>query len=105
MIKGCKNPYGLALQNQQAWIGQGENMQPYINYFSSHMQDYLGMVGQHLLLSFISVTLAVVIGVPFGILTTRSKKASRFITTVFSTCLLYTSAYLPGSLLPDEYSA
>ena len=100
MIKGCKNPYGLALQNQQAWIGQGENMQPYINYFSNHMQDYLGMVGQHLLLSFISVTLAVVIGVPFGILTTRSKKASRFITTVFSTLRIIPSLAILVLLIP-----
>ncbi|MDC7288749.1 ABC transporter permease [Blautia schinkii] len=75
-------------------------MELYIEYFSNHMGDYLGMVGQHIRLSLLAVFLAVVIGVPFGILTTKSKGVYQFITTIFSTLRIIPSLAILVILIP-----
>lgn len=75
-------------------------MQPYIEYFSTHLQDYIRMLGQHILISVLAVFFAVLIGVPFGILTLRSRKAYHFVTTIFSTLRIIPSLAILVLLIP-----
>lgn len=75
-------------------------MQSYIDYFSNHMGDYIGMVGQHIRLSLLAVVFAVLIGVPFGILTGRFRRLYQFITTIFSTLRIIPSLAILVILIP-----
>lgn len=79
---------------------KGSFMQPYVDYFSNHMGDYLGMVGQHIRLSLLAVACACLLGVPFGILAARSRRLYRLITTVFSTLRIIPSLAVLVILIP-----
>lgn len=75
-------------------------MQPYIDYFTNHMGEYMGLLTQHVRLSMLAVFFAVIIGVPFGILTTRSERLYQFITTIFSTLRIIPSLAILVILIP-----
>lgn len=44
-----------------------------IDYFQKDMNNYLQAIGQHLEISLLSLLVAAIIGIPFGILSTKTK--------------------------------
>ena len=51
-----------------------------IQYFNSYSNEYIEYLQQHLILSFISLGTAVVIGVPLGYISYKNKKIAEFVT-------------------------
>ena len=56
-----------------------------IDYFQKDMNNYLQAIGQHLEISLLSLLVAAIIGIPFGILSTKNKVWYRWVTTSFNT--------------------
>ncbi|AQS06305.1 ABC transporter permease [Clostridium beijerinckii] len=56
-----------------------------IDYFQKDMNNYLQAIGQHLEISLLSLFVAAIVGIPFGILSTKNKVWCRWITTWFNT--------------------
>jgi osmoprotectant transport system permease protein len=74
--------------------------QKIIEYFQNDMNTYLQAIGQHLTISLLSVFAAIIIGVPFGILSTKNKTWYRLITTGFNTLRIVPSLALLIMLIP-----
>ncbi|GFZ32389.1 glycine/betaine ABC transporter permease [Clostridium zeae] len=71
-----------------------------LEYFQNDMNTYLQAIGQHLTISLLSVLAAIIIGVPFGILSTKNKTCYRLITTGFNTLRIVPSLALLIMLIP-----
>ena len=54
-------------------------------YFLSNSATYLKAVEQHIWVSLLSILLAMIVGIPLGILSTKNKNLYKFITSVFNT--------------------
>ncbi len=55
-----------------------------IDYFQKDMNNYLQAIGQHLEISLLSLFVAAIVGIPFGILSTKNKVWYRWVTTWFN---------------------
>lgn len=71
-----------------------------LEYFQNDMNTYLQAIVQHLTISLLSVLAAIIIGVPFGILSTKNKTWYRLITTGFNTLRIVPSLALLIMLIP-----
>jgi osmoprotectant transport system permease protein len=71
-----------------------------LEYFQKNMDTYLQAVAQHLEISLLSLVIAIVIGVPFGILSTKNKIWYKWVTTVFNTLRIVPSLAILILLIP-----
>lgn len=71
-----------------------------IEYFQSDIGTYLQAIGEHMNISLLSLLAAVMIGIPFGILSTRNKAWYRWVTTVFNTFRVVPSLAVLILLIP-----
>lgn len=71
-----------------------------LEYFQKDMDNYLQAIGQHLTISLLSLLAAVIIGIPFGILSTKNKDWYQWITTVFNTLRIVPSLAVLIVLIP-----
>jgi osmoprotectant transport system permease protein len=71
-----------------------------LEYFQSNMDTYLQAVVEHLEISLLSLIIAIVIGVPFGILSTKNKIWYKWVTTVFNTLRIVPSLAILILLIP-----
>lgn len=69
-------------------------------YFQGNMNTYLQAVSEHLEISLLSLLAAVIIGIPFGILSTKNKTWYRWVTTVFNTLRIVPSLAVLILLIP-----
>ncbi|MGK0465630.1 ABC transporter permease [Clostridium sp.] len=71
-----------------------------LEYFQKNMDTYLQAVAQHLEISLLSLVIAIVIGVPFGIVSTKNKIWYKWVTTVFNTLRIVPSLAILIILIP-----
>jgi osmoprotectant transport system permease protein len=71
-----------------------------LEYFQKDMDTYLQAVGEHLAISLLSLLAAAVIGIPFGILSTKNKAWYKWVTTVFNTFRIVPSLAVLIFLIP-----
>lgn len=71
-----------------------------LEYFQKNMDTYLQAVVEHLEISLLSLIIAIVIGVPFGILSTKNKIWYKWVTTVFNTLRIVPSLAILILLIP-----
>ncbi|MEK6265029.1 MAG: ABC transporter permease [Clostridium sp.] len=71
-----------------------------LEYFQNNMDIYLQAVIEHLEISLLSLIIAIVIGVPFGILSTKNKVWYKWVTTVFNTLRIVPSLAILILLIP-----
>ena len=71
-----------------------------LEYFQNNMDTYLQAVVEHLEISLLSLIIAIVIGVPFGILSTKNKSWYKWVTTVFNTLRIVPSLAILILLIP-----
>lgn len=71
-----------------------------LEYFQKDMDTYLQAIGQHLTISLLSLLVAVIIGVPFGILSTKNKTWYQWVTTGFNTLRIVPSLAVLIMLIP-----
>lgn len=71
-----------------------------LEYFRNNMDTYLQAVVEHLEISLLSLIIAIVIGVPFGILSTKNKICYKWVTTVFNTLRIVPSLAILILLIP-----
>lgn len=64
------------------------------------MDTYLQAVGEHLTISLLSLLLAILIGIPFGILSTKNKTWYKWVTTTFNTLRIVPSLAVLIFLIP-----
>lgn len=74
--------------------------QKILEYFQKNMDTYLQAVVEHLEISLLSLIIAIVIGVPFGILSTKNKSWYKWVTTVFNTLRIVPSLAILILLIP-----
>lgn len=72
----------------------------FYNYLSSNYEQILNLLGQHIYLSIISVLIAVIIGIPLGILISREPKLSKTIIGATNVIQAVPSLALLGFLIP-----
>ena len=78
-----------------------ENMwQNILEYFQKDMDTYLQAIGQHLTISLLSLLAAAIIGIPFGILSTKNRTWYRWVTTGFNTLRIVPSLAVLIMLIP-----
>src|SRR6478609_908281 len=75
-------------------------MKDFIDYLSSNYQQIIGLLGQHIYLSIISVLIAIIIGIPLGILISREPKLSKPIIGTTNVIQAVPSSALLGFLIP-----
>jgi osmoprotectant transport system permease protein len=75
-------------------------MADFYNYLSSNYEQVLNLLGQHIYLSVISVLIAVIIGIPLGILISREPKLSKPIIGTTNVIQAVPSLALLGFLIP-----
>lgn len=75
-------------------------MKEFWNYIQSNYEQILNLLGQHLYLSIISVLIAIVIGIPLGILISREPKLSKPIIGMTNVIQAVPSLALLGFLIP-----
>lgn len=71
-----------------------------LEYFQKDMDTYLLAIGQHLTISLLSLLVAAIIGIPFGILSTKNKAWYRWVTTGFNTLRIVPSLAVLIMLIP-----
>lgn len=74
--------------------------QSILEYFQKDMNSYLEVLGQHLEISLISLLAAIIIGIPFGILSTKNKVWYQWVTTWFNTLRIIPSLAVLIMLIP-----
>lgn len=74
--------------------------QSIVKYFEQNMDTYLQAIGQHLMISLLSVLAAMVIGIPFGILATKNAGWYKRMTTTFNTLRIVPSLAILIFLIP-----
>lgn len=79
---------------------EGETLQVYIDYFSQNWQTYLQLIWQHVYISLTAVVIAIVVGIPCGILCLRLPKIRHFIITFVSTLRIIPSLAILVILIP-----
>jgi osmoprotectant transport system permease protein len=77
-----------------------EAFAPYINYFAENAQRFAAAIGEHFLLSGLSLLAACLLGLPLGILCSRSRRANFVITGVFSVARIIPSLAVLFLCLP-----
>ncbi|WNJ17779.1 ABC transporter permease/substrate-binding protein [Pontibacter sp. G13] len=75
-------------------------MNELLTYFSDHNSDFLLQLGRHLELTFMSVLLAVGIGIPLGVWASRNKWAERIVLSIAGMFQTIPSIALLGFLIP-----
>ena len=75
-------------------------MEKIMEYFMNNMDSYLLAVRQHIWVSLLSVACALLIGVPFGILSTKNDRAYQLVTSVFNTFRIVPSLAVLILLIP-----
>jgi osmoprotectant transport system permease protein len=75
-------------------------MGDFYNYLSTNYEQILNLLGQHIYLSIISVLIAVIIGIPLGILISRQPKLSKPIIGTTNVIQAIPSLALLGFLIP-----
>jgi osmoprotectant transport system permease protein len=75
-------------------------MGDFYNYLSANFEQILNLLGQHIYLSIISVLIAVLIGIPLGILISREPKLSKPIIGTTNVIQAVPSLALLGFLIP-----
>ncbi|WP_045523924.1 ABC transporter permease/substrate-binding protein [Neobacillus niacini] len=75
-------------------------MADFFKYLSSNYEQILNLLGQHIYLSVISVLIAVIIGIPLGILISREPKLSKPIIGTTNVIQAVPSLALLGFLIP-----
>jgi osmoprotectant transport system permease protein len=75
-------------------------MGDFYNYLSSNYEQIINLLGQHIYLSIISVLIAVIIGIPLGILISREPKLSKPIIGTTNVIQAVPSLALLGFLIP-----
>ena len=75
-------------------------MGDFYNYLSANFEQILNLLGQHIYLSIISVLIAVIIGIPLGILISREPKLSKPIIGTTNVIQAVPSLALLGFLIP-----
>ncbi|MGX6444176.1 ABC transporter permease/substrate-binding protein [Neobacillus sp. K501] len=75
-------------------------MAEFIKYITSNYEQILNLIGQHLYLSVFSVLIAIVIGIPLGILISREPKLSKPIIGATNVIQAVPSLALLGFLIP-----
>jgi osmoprotectant transport system permease protein len=75
-------------------------MADFYNYLSTNYEQILNLLGQHIYLSIISVLIAVIIGIPLGILISRQPKLSKPIIGTTNVIQAIPSLALLGFLIP-----
>lgn len=71
-----------------------------LEYFQKNMDTYLQAIGQHLEISLLSLLVAGIIGIPFGILSTKNKVWYQWVTTWFNTLRIVPSLAVLIMLIP-----
>lgn len=71
-----------------------------LEYFQKDMDTYLLAIGQHLTISLLSLLVAAIIGIPFGILSTKNKEWYQWVTTGFNTLRIVPSLAVLIMLIP-----
>lgn len=74
--------------------------QKVLEYFQKDMGTYLQAIGEHMTISLLSLLAAAVIGIPFGILSTKNKAWYGWVTTVFNTFRVVPSLAVLILLIP-----
>lgn len=75
-------------------------MSGFWNYLTSNYQQILSLLGQHIYLSIVSVLIAILVGVPLGILISREPKLSKPIIGTTNVIQAVPSLALLGFLIP-----
>jgi osmoprotectant transport system permease protein len=75
-------------------------MSEFWNYLTTNYQQILNLLGQHIYLSILSVIIAVIIGIPLGILISREPKLSKPIIGATNVIQAVPSLALLGFLIP-----
>lgn len=75
-------------------------MSDFYNYLSTNYEQILNLLGQHIYLSIISVLVAVIVGIPLGILISRQPKLSKPIIGTTNVIQAIPSLALLGFLIP-----
>jgi osmoprotectant transport system permease protein len=75
-------------------------MSNFLNYITSNYQQIIDLLGQHLYLSIISVLIAIIIGIPLGILISNEPKLSKPIIGTTNVIQAVPSLALLGFLIP-----
>jgi osmoprotectant transport system permease protein len=75
-------------------------MGDFYNYLSSNYEQIINLLGQHIYLSIVSVLIAVIIGIPLGILISREPKLSKTIIGTTNVIQAVPSLALLGFLIP-----
>lgn len=75
-------------------------MSQFWNYLTSNYEQVFNLVGQHLYLSVISVLIAIIIGIPLGILISREPKLSKPVIGTTNVIQAVPSLALLGFLIP-----
>jgi osmoprotectant transport system permease protein len=73
---------------------------PVLRFWQSHANELLGLLEQHLLLVCVSTTIAVLIGLPAGVIAARRPGAGRVILAAANIAQTIPSLALLGFLLP-----
>jgi osmoprotectant transport system permease protein len=71
-----------------------------IDYFTSNMDTYLASVQEHIIISLLSLFLAIIIGVPCGYASVKNKKNERWIVSLFQVLRIVPSLAVLIILIP-----
>lgn len=71
-----------------------------LGYFVNYLDTYLQAVREHLTISLLSLLIAIMIGIPFGILSTKNKTWYKWVTTTFNTLRIVPSLAVLIFLIP-----
>lgn len=69
-------------------------------YFSTNVSDYLLALQEHIGISLLALLVAMVIGIPFGVLCTRSSRWYGWVTTIFNTFRIVPSLAILILMIP-----
>jgi osmoprotectant transport system permease protein len=75
-------------------------MSGFLNYVSTNYEQIISLIGQHIYLSVLSVLIAIVIGIPLGIIISREPKLSKPIIGTTNVIQAVPSLALLGFLIP-----
>lgn len=74
--------------------------QPFFEFLTERYLDIFKLIGQHLQITLIAVLLAIIIGVPIGILITKYKKTAKYIIGIANIFQTLPSLALFGLVIP-----
>ncbi|ROR31668.1 osmoprotectant transport system permease protein [Mobilisporobacter senegalensis] len=74
--------------------------QSILKYLEQNMDTYLQAIGEHLIISLLSLLLAAIIGIPLGILATQNQTLYKWVTTTFNTLRIIPSLAVLIFLIP-----